>query len=213
MSTYHQRKKLIRSISQKLFNELTIKESYTEVKEVVDSLISNCFSDHSAFIYFQPENYLEFELDENISLDLSKLQIQEEEQLENLRKLAAFFFKLKWEIIMSSSRKRELVLARQLITHWLKHNTSWTLNTIARFIGGQDHSTVIHSVQTIEDQISVDRMLLNLTKNLNQFLNVYIEQYPTGGLGETLEESGNGTTEDRKVRSGEKIEGQCLPQV
>ena len=213
MSTYHQRRRLIRSISQKLFNELTIKESYTEVKEVVDSLILNCFSDHSAFIYFQPEDHLEFKLDENITLDLPKLQIQEEEQLENLRKLAAFFFKLKWEIIMSSSRKREIVLARQLLTYWLKHNTSWTLNTIAKFVGGQDHSTIIHSIKTIEDQISVDRMLLNLTKNLNQFLNVYIEQYPTGGLGETLEESGNGITEDREVRSGEKIEGQCLPQV
>lgn len=213
MSTYHQRRRLIRAISQKLFNELTIKEPYAEVKEVVDSLILHAFSDHSAFIYFQPENHLEFKLDENITLDLAKLQIQDEEQLENLRKLIAFFFKLKWEVIMSPSRNRELVLARQMLAYWLKHNTSWTLNTIAKFLGGQDHSTVIHSINTINDQISVDRMLLNLVKNLNQFLNVYIEQYPTGGLGETLEESRGGTTEDRKVRSGEKDESKCLSQV
>lgn len=205
MSTYHQRRRLIRSISQKLFNELTIKQSYNEVKEVVDAIILNSFSDHSAFIYFQPENHLEFKLDENISLDLYKLQIQDEEQLENLKKLLAFFFKLKWEIIMSSSRKREVVLARQLITVWIKQNTPWTLVTIAKFIGGQDHSTVIHSINTINDQISVDRMLLNLMKNLNQFLNVYTEQYPTGGLGETLEESRGGITEDREVYSGETI--------
>lgn len=205
MSTYHQRKSLIRAISQKLFDELTIKESYSEVKEVVDSLILDTFSKHTAFIYFQPENHLEFKLDEKATIDLAKLQIQDEEQIANLKNLLAFFFKLKWEVIISPSRKREVVLARQLTSFWLRHHTSWTLEKIAYFVGGQDHSTVVHSLNTINDQLTVDRPLLNLVKNLNQFLDVYTQQYPTGGLGETLEESRGGAIKDREVYSGETV--------
>jgi hypothetical protein len=210
MSTYHQRQKLVRDISQRLFKHLTIKDSYAETKEVVGSIILDAFSENSAFIYFTPEICNDFNLESDITLDIYGLEIANPENLEKFQKLVSFFFKLKWEVIMSPSRKREIVLSRQILSLWLKENTQWTLSRIANYLGGQDHSTVIHSIQTVRDQITVDKSLLNIWNNFNKFINVYIESNSSRGLGETSKESGGDLIENRETNSRETTDSKCL---
>lgn len=68
------------------------------------------------------------------------------------------YYHVKDESIYASSRKRDIVLARQMamyLTH--KHLPNLSLARIGQCIGSKDHSTVLHACRTIEDQIGVDK--------------------------------------------------------
>lgn len=66
--------------------------------------------------------------------------------------------------IRLKSRKREIVQPRQIAMYLIKKHTNLSLKQIGSFFGGFDHTTVIHSVQTVEDLIDTDmnyKILLN----------------------------------------------------
>lgn len=58
--------------------------------------------------------------------------------------------------IKSKSRKRELVLVRQIYFYVCRKKTKETLKITGQFIGDRDHTTVIHSAQVIEDLIQTN---------------------------------------------------------
>lgn len=72
-------------------------------------------------------------------------------------------------------RKREIVLCRQVAMYFIKKYTLLSLKTIGRDIfKGKDHTTVIYSIRTISDQLSLKssstiksdiRILVRLIKN------------------------------------------------
>lgn len=53
------------------------------------------------------------------------------------------------EIIFSKCRKREVVVARQVVQYLLKRNTKWSLVSIGALTGGKDHATVLHAAKTV----------------------------------------------------------------
>jgi len=56
--------------------------------------------------------------------------------------------KIEMEDVQSDSRKREVVAARQIITHILKkYYKKITLKQIGHLFGGQDHTTIVNSNQ------------------------------------------------------------------
>jgi chromosomal replication initiator protein len=57
--------------------------------------------------------------------------------------------------VVRRCRVRRFVFARQVIFYLLRKHTVMTLRDIGRMVGGVDHTTVIHSIQTIEDVMSV----------------------------------------------------------
>lgn len=58
------------------------------------------------------------------------------------------------------SRRREVVYPKQLL-HWMLKNrvvrNNLSLTQIGKLTGGQDHSTVLHSVKSISDRINTER--------------------------------------------------------
>ena len=65
--------------------------------------------------------------------------------------LAAIQFDTTIEKIKSKSRKKELVFARQWICRYLTDKTTLSLKSIGNYLGGRDHSTVIHANQGFQD--------------------------------------------------------------
>ena len=60
--------------------------------------------------------------------------------------------------VFSKSRKRDYVLARQISMYLAQKYTKMPASRIGQLIGGRDHSTVLHSCNTIEDRLKVDKM-------------------------------------------------------
>ena len=64
------------------------------------------------------------------------------------------------EDINSNSRKRTIVQARQIAMYLAqKHIKDITLTRIGEYIGGKDHTTVLHSCKLIGGQIEYDKKL------------------------------------------------------
>lgn len=83
-------------------------------------------------------------------------------QLTNRRALAALdeaskLFEITPAAIVGSNKKRAVVVpARQALCAALYRATAVTTMDLARFIGGRDHSTIIHHIRRAEDRAKID---------------------------------------------------------
>ena len=59
--------------------------------------------------------------------------------------------------VFSRSRKRDLVLVRQISMYLAQKYTKMPASRIGQLIGGRDHSTVLYSCASIEKQLKVDK--------------------------------------------------------
>lgn len=59
--------------------------------------------------------------------------------------------------VFSKSRKRDYVQVRQISMYLAQKHTKMPASRIGQLIGGRDHSTVIHSCNTIEKRLKVDK--------------------------------------------------------
>lgn len=76
--------------------------------------------------------------------------------IEGIQRSVCEFFDIPEDLIRAKTRKQEVVSARQIAMYLAKELTKSSLKTIGLHFGGRDHSTVIHSYQTVEDQIRTD---------------------------------------------------------
>ena len=81
------------------------------------------------------------------------------------------FFKISKNEMLSSRRSRYLVRPRQTAIYLTKILTSKSLPEIGREFSNRDHTTIIHSVKTIEKIMEKDpEMVANINKLKNQIL-------------------------------------------
>jgi len=68
------------------------------------------------------------------------------------------YFNITRDALLSKSRKRQIVQARQIAMYLCRTLISnCSLATIGAEIGGKDHATVLHACSTVEDLMSTDR--------------------------------------------------------
>ncbi len=88
-----------------------------------------------------------------------------------IQTLVCKFFKISKNEMLSSRRSRYLVRPRQTAIYLTKILTSKSLPEIGREFSNRDHTTIIHSVKTIEKLKEKDsEMLENINKLKNQIL-------------------------------------------
>ena len=52
-------------------------------------------------------------------------------------------------------RSKEYVKGRQFVHYWLRKNTIMSLNKVGALFEGMDHSSIIHSVDTVNEEINL----------------------------------------------------------
>lgn len=72
---------------------------------------------------------------------------------------------------INKSRRRDLVVFRQMIYYFARKHTTLSLMEIGKATFNQDHATVIHGVNMINDLISVDKEYANIVNELQDQLN------------------------------------------
>ncbi|MHC1778991.1 MAG: chromosomal replication initiator protein DnaA [Bacteroidales bacterium] len=99
-----------------------------------------------------------------ISLDLAEKLIDKlvtknahEITIDKIQKVVCDYFKIDAEQFLSSSRKRELVQARQISMYLSRNHTKSSLASIGTLTGGRDHATVLHAYNTVCDLLDTDR--------------------------------------------------------
>jgi chromosomal replication initiator protein len=70
------------------------------------------------------------------------------------------------EELCSKNRNKDIALVRQLAMYLLKKLTDKSLRDIGLFLGGRDHSTVMHALDKIEELIRDDRLFADKVKRI-----------------------------------------------
>jgi len=83
-------------------------------------------------------------------------QDNKEVTVENIKLLVAEYFKVPVEKLHGKTRKRDIVIARQLSMYLAKNFTTNTLKDIGANFGGRDHTTVLYSVKAVQDLMDTD---------------------------------------------------------
>lgn len=88
--------------------------------------------------------------------------------IENIQKMVCEYFGVPPEKLQQKTRKREIVQARQITMFLAKSFTKNSLKTIGEHFGGRDHTTVIHSCQTVKDLMDTDTLFKENVAELTQ---------------------------------------------
>ena len=143
------------------FISLEIKSNIRELIGALNRVIS--FSK----IYNKVPNLSETKVILKDLLNLSENKVT----IDLIQSIVCKFFKISKNEMLSSRRSRYLVRPRQTAVYLAKMLTSKSLPEIGREFSGRDHTTVIHSVKTIEKiRIKDNELNSNIEKLKNQIL-------------------------------------------
>lgn len=114
-----------------------------------------------------------------VNIDLAKSMMESfvdklsrEVTIETVQKAVCDFLEVDIDALKAASRKREIVQARQLAMYFAKELTQQSLKAIGLHFGGRDHSTVIHSLQTVQNMMETDREFHRRVDELRKKLNL-----------------------------------------
>ncbi len=114
-----------------------------------------------------------------IDLELAKEALQKivqdietEVGIDYLQKYIADYFKVTPESLRAKTRKKEIVIARQVAMFFAKEYTNHSLKVIGYHFGGRDHSTVIHAINSVNDMIDTDKRFAESMREMEASLKV-----------------------------------------
>lgn len=77
--------------------------------------------------------------------------------IDKIQNIVCDHFNLPLDTLLSKSRKREIVQARQIAMYLSKFHTRESLQNIGRKIGDRDHATVLHACKTVSNLMDTDK--------------------------------------------------------
>lgn len=96
--------------------------------------------------------------------------IETEVGIDFIQKIVSEHYGISPEEMKAKTRKKEIVIARQVAIYFSKEYTHHSLKSIGFHFGGRDHSTVIHSVQSVNDMMEVDSKFKQSIEDLKKRL-------------------------------------------
>jgi chromosomal replication initiator protein len=88
--------------------------------------------------------------------------------VELIQKIVAEHFDLTIDKLISASRRRVFVEARQIAMYLTKEMTKLPLKNIGEAFGGRDHSTVIYSCSSVQNLMDTDEKVRNDVEEINK---------------------------------------------
>ena len=104
--------------------------------------------------------------DKIVSVDTQEIS------LDKIQDEVCGYFKITRELMLSKTRKREIVQARQIAMYLGRNLTKTSLAAIGAHIGGKDHATVLHACNTVSDLIETDRNFKQYVSDIEKLLKV-----------------------------------------
>jgi len=96
--------------------------------------------------------------------------IETEVGIDYIQKTVSEFYNLNVGQLKDKTRKKEIVIARQIAMYFSKEYTNHSLKSIGYHFGGRDHSTVIHAVQSVNDMMDVNNNFRNSMDDIKKRL-------------------------------------------
>ena len=117
---------------------------------------------------------LEITLD--VAIDALKDEINkgivEKDDVHRIQKIVSEYFQISVEDIRSKKRSSNISFPRQIAMYLCRTMTTESFPKIGTEFGGKDHSTVMHSVEKIENEIKINKDLDNIIEKLKKDIGV-----------------------------------------
>ncbi len=96
----------------------------------------------------------------------------EKNDIQRIQKIVSEYFQISVEDIRSKKRSSNISFPRQIAMYLCRNMTSESFPKIGTEFGGKDHSTVMHSVEKIENEIKVNKDLANIIEKLKKDIGI-----------------------------------------
>lgn len=137
-----------------------ITTNFRELEGVLISLIA-----HATLMHGE----ITIELAEKIVGDIVG-QEKKELTINKVKETVCDYFNITREMLLSKSRKRNIVQARQIAMYMSRNMINCSLSTIGSELGGKDHATVLHAYSTVSDLISTDKTFKQYVTDIESML-------------------------------------------
>ena len=157
------------SVSDEVLSFLAsrIKSNFRELEGTLISLIANATLGHREITVSLAESItgkIVGEEQTDISIDLIVNTVCE-------------YFNITRDILLSKSRKRQIVQARQIAMYECRNLIpNCSLSTIGSELGGKDHATVLHACTTVQDLMSTDKAFRQYVTDIDNMVAVPVER-------------------------------------
>ena len=137
-----------------------IKSNFRELEGALISLIANATLAHKE---------ITIDLAEQIT---EKIVGEEHNELtiEKVQRVVCDYFNISRDDMLSKTRKRNIVQARQIAMYMSRNLINVSLSTIGSEIGGKDHATVLHACTTVTDLMSTDKAFKQYVTDIEKIL-------------------------------------------
>ena len=137
-----------------------IKSNFRELEGALISLIANATLAHRE---------ITVELAEQIT---EKIVGEEHNDvtIDKVQKVVCDYFNITRDDLLSKTRKRQIVQARQIAMYMSRSLINCSLSTIGSEIGGKDHATVLHACTTVNDLMSTDKTFRQYVTDIEKML-------------------------------------------
>ena len=138
-----------------------IKSNFRELEGALISLIANATLAHKE---------VTVELAESITENIVGEE-QNDVTIDGVQKVVCEYFNISRDELLSKTRKRNIVQARQIAMYMSRNLISnCSLSTIGAEIGGKDHATVLHACTTVGDLMSTDKTFKQYVTDIEKLL-------------------------------------------
>ena len=142
------------------FHATRIKSNFRELEGALISLIANATLAHKE---------ITVELAESITEKIVGEQ-QTDITIDKVQKVVCDYFNITRDTLLSKTRKRQIVQARQIAMYMSRSLINCSLSTIGAEIGGKDHATVLHACTTVSDLMSTDKAFKQYVTDIEKML-------------------------------------------
>ena len=137
-----------------------IKSNFRELEGALISLIANATLAHKE---------VTIELAEKIT-DKIVGDMQTDVTIDKVQRAVCDYFNITLDTLLSKTRKRQIVQARQIAMYLSRNLINCSLSTIGAEIGGKDHATVLHACSTVGDLMSTDKTFKQYVTDIEKIL-------------------------------------------
>ena len=143
-----------------------VNTSFRELEGTLTSLLANATLAHRS---------LTVDLAESITGKIVG-DTEKEVSLDTIVDTVCEYFNITRDMLLSPSRKRQIVQARQIAMYECRNLIpSTSLSTIGSNLGGKDHATVLHACNTVQDLKSTDKLFRQWVEDIEGMIVVPVE--------------------------------------
>jgi chromosomal replication initiator protein len=103
-------------------------------------------------------------VEQSIKFEKKRITVQK------IKDTVSDFYSIKKDLIQSSSRKREIVQARQVTMFFIKKHTELSLSQIGIQVGNRSHATVLHACNTVKNYYDFDKSFRSDLEDIEKIL-------------------------------------------